>query len=138
MFRIVERLTPKILSTVVFSTRTCSIPQQIAWPQAIDQGFGKPDVLEQKLHIDPHMKALLAFMAMTLGLPLFVLAQETANVGSPQGASETISPVGDELNWPRVFTNNNAVVAIYQPEIEKWVDKDWRPGRVHCAAHNAA
>lgn len=48
----------------------------------------------------------------------FVLAQWDGSLSQSPG--EPVSRVGDELNWPRIYNDNNANIAIYQPEIEKW------------------
>jgi hypothetical protein len=44
---------------------------------------------------------------------------EASTAGAP-----LVSSAGAELNWLRIHTNNNVILAIYQPQIEKWEGED--------------
>jgi len=49
-----------------------------------------------------------------------------AQSATPAAASDQeITPVGDELTWPREFEDNGTKVDIYQPQIEKWSGTDF-------------
>ncbi len=68
------------------------------------------------------MKTILfsLLLALNLAWPLTPSAQPADSSAPSSGDDPAVSPAGDELNWPRTYTNDNAIVAIYQPQIEKW------------------
>src|SRR5258708_29767523 len=63
---------------------------------------------------------------------LTALAMAFACSGQPSNApgelatsSQTRSPDGEELSWPRQFEDNGVKVSIFKPSIEKWEGSDF-------------